>query len=219
MAGSLSDTALARAMPTAGMLLEGGQSPRWSGKGEKSDMSPPRDQYPNPGRRYPAAAPEPAESTRPSFGPGVEAELHRLAPSRVTVLLLGADARELQEVAMALHERSPRARSPFITFACEGLDAAQVELGLFGGPAHEPPAGGAIAHTAAGTLYVAAIDELPLLVQPRFLRFLDQERRIRVVASSPRDLPELVRQGQYRLDLAERLSLVTLALPGRRHSV
>jgi DNA-binding NtrC family response regulator len=149
----------------------------------------------------------------------VEAELYRLAPSRVTVLLVGADARERHAVAVALHERSPRARSPFIAFACEGLDSAQVEQSLFGGPAHEPPSGGAIAHTAAGTLYVAGVDELPLLVQPRFLRFLDQERRARVVASSARDLPDLVRQGQYRLDLAERLSLVTLALPGRGHSV
>jgi DNA-binding NtrC family response regulator len=149
----------------------------------------------------------------------VEAELYRLAPSRVTVLLVGGDARGRHAVAVALHQRSPRAGFPFVAFACEGLGFTEVEQGLFGGPAHEPPSGGAIAHTAAGTLYVARIDELPLLVQPRFLRFLDQDRRARVVASSTRDLRRLVEQGEYRHDLAERLSLVELALPGRRHSV
>lgn len=182
-------------------------------------MSRPKDLYPKDGWRYPGGEPGAPESTRPSFGPSVEAELYRLAPSRVTVLLVGGDARQRHAVAVALHERSPRGGSPFVPFACEGLDFGEVELGLFGGPAYQPPAGGAIALTAAGTLYVASIDALPLLVQPRFLRFLDQDRRARVVASSARDLRGLVQQGEYRLDLAERLSLVELALPGRRHSV
>ena len=182
-------------------------------------MSAPRDQYPNDAWKYPDGKPGAPDSARPSFGPAVEAELHRLAPSRVTVLLVGGDARERHAVAVALHERSPRARSPFIAFACEGLDFDDVERGLFGGPAHEPPSGGAIAHTAAGTLYVASVDALPLLAQPRFLRFLDQDRRARVVASCLRDLTQLVTLGEYRHDLAERLRLVELPLPGRRHSV
>jgi len=182
-------------------------------------MSAPKDQYPTDDRRYPSAQPELPGSLRDTVGPGVEAKLHRLAPSRVTVLLVGGDARERHAVAVALHDRSPRARSPFIAFACDGLDFTEVELGLFGGPAYEPPSGGAIAQTAAGTLYVASVDALPLLVQPRFLRFLDQDRRARVVASSARDLRGLVQQGHYRLDLAERLSLVELALPGRSRPV
>lgn len=206
-------------MPTAGLLLRDVSTPAAKEKETETDMSPPRDQYPNDDRRYPDAEPEPPASARPSFGPAAEAELYRLAPSRVTVLLVGGDARERHAVAVALHERSPRARSPFVAFACEGLDFTQIELGLFGGLAHEPASGGAIARAAAGTLYVASVDALPLLVQPRFLRFLDQDRRARVVASSARDLLRLVEQGEYRLDLAERLSLVELALPGRRHSV
>jgi two-component system, NtrC family, nitrogen regulation response regulator NtrX len=182
-------------------------------------MSRPKDLYPNDGWRYPGGESEPPASARPSFGPGLEAELDRLAPSRVTVLLIGGDARESREVAVALHERSPRARSPFVAFACEGLDFAEVERGLFGGPAYLPLSGGAIAHVAAGTLYLASVDALPLLVQPRFLRFLDQDRQARVVASSARELRGLAELGVYRLDLAQRLSLVELALPGRRHSV
>jgi len=182
-------------------------------------MSNPRDRYPNDGRRYPSGEPEAPESVRPSFEPSLEAELYRLAPSRVTVLLLGGDARERQALAVALHERSPRAHCPFVAFACDGLDVPEVEHGLFGGPEYEPPSGGAIAHTAAGTLYVASVDALPLLVQPRFLRFLERDRRSRVVASSVRDLRGLAELGVYRLDLAERLSLVELTLPDRRHSV
>lgn len=182
-------------------------------------MSARRDQSPNDAWMYPGGEPGAPVSARTSFAPAVEAELHRLAPSRVTVLLVGGDARERHAVAVALHEESPRARSPFVAFACEGLDFEEVERGLFGGPAHEPPSGGAIAHTAAGTLYVASVDALPLLVQPRFLRFLDQDRRARVVASSVRDLMQLVALGEYRHDLAERLRLVELPLPARRQSV
>ena len=96
-------------------------------------MSAPRDQYPNDAWKYPGEEPGVPDSVRPSFGPAVEAELYRLAPSRVTVLLVGGDARERHSVAVALHERSPRARSPFIAFACEGLDFDEVERGLFGG--------------------------------------------------------------------------------------
>jgi two-component system, NtrC family, response regulator AtoC len=179
-------------------------------------MSTPKDQYPNDSWRYPSGEPVAAGPHSPGFGPVFEAELCRLAPSRVTVLLVGGSAGERETVAFALHERSPRAGLPFVAFACTGLDGTELELGLFGGPAHEPSSGGAVARTAAGTLYVASVDALPLLVQPRFLRFLDQDRRARVVASSARDLLELVARGQYRLDLAERLGLVELLLPDRR---
>ena len=76
------------------------------------------------------------------------------------------------------------------------------------------PTPGAIYQAGEGTLYVASIDELPLLVQPRFLRFLDQERKARVIASAEQRLLARVAQGHFRLDLAERLTLVELVLPG-----
>lgn len=100
-----------------------------------------------------------------------------------------------------------------MTFDCTAQGSDAVELLLFGGPAHERPRGGSIHATETGTLYVSAIDELPLLMQPRFLRFLDQEKRVRVVASAGADLAERVRQGQLRPDLGERLTLVQLLLP------
>jgi DNA-binding NtrC family response regulator len=98
-------------------------------------------------------------------------------------------------------------------FECDGADPESIELGLFGGPAYALVAAGAIQRTESGTLYVATVDQLPLLLQPRFLRFLDQERKTRVVAATDADLAALVKRGHLRLDLAERLSLVELVLP------
>lgn len=176
-------------------------------------MSSPPDQYPNDERKYPNDEPEPA---RPSFSTIFEAELYRLAPSKVTVLLVGGSSASKGEVALALHQRSSRAEHPFVGVDCRGLDSNTAELRLFGGPMYAPSIEGAVQRAGEGTLYVAAIEELPLLVQPRFLRFLDQERNARVIASTDASLHTRVQQGHFRLDLAERLTLVQLMLPGNR---
>lgn len=176
-------------------------------------MSSPEDRYPNDERKYPNDEPVPA---RPSFSSVFEAELYRLAPSKVTVLLAGGSSFSKGEVALALHQRSPRAEQPFVRVDCHGLDSDTAELRLFGGPAYAPSLTGAVQETGEGTLYIAAIDQLPLLIQPRFLRFLDQERNARVIASTDVGLLERVAQGHFRLDLAERLLLVELVLPGER---
>jgi DNA-binding NtrC family response regulator len=124
-----------------------------------------------------------------------------------------------EAVARALHERSPRSPQPFVVFECVETDSETVELELFGGPAYAPADTGAIQRTQSGTLYVARIDQLPLLLQPRFLRFLDQERQARVVAATDADLAAAVERGHFRLDLAERLSLVELVLPASLEAV
>jgi len=182
----------------------------------------PNDQpkYPDERQRYPnltgdagvCSEPKPSVAL-PSFEPEFAAVLDRLAPSRITVLLVGKSQRSSRAVAWALHQRSPRAAHPFAAFDCKGRDSENTELALFGGPEYAAVELGAIRAAGAGTLYVSAIDELPLLVQPRFLRFLDQEREVRVVTSTDEDLLTRVEQGQFRLDLAERLSLVELMLP------
>jgi Nif-specific regulatory protein len=176
-------------------------------------MSSPPEQYPSHERKYPNTEPQFAN---PPFQPAFEAELCQLAPSKVTVLLAGGGLSLKSRVALALHERSPRAKQPFVAVDCRGLDSDAVELELFGGPAYAPSHQGAIYRAGEGMLYVAAVDELPLLVQPRFLRFLDQERQARVIVSAEASLLERVRQGHFRLDLAERLTLVELVLPSPR---
>ena len=181
-------------------------------------MTSPKTRYPNATQQEPNA--EPGAPTAPvSAEPAFEPQLDRLAPSRGTVLLVGGTPAVQQAVARALHERSPRRDEPFVVFDCRGLASDAVELGLFGGPAHAPAVLGAIQRTHVGTLYVATIDELPLLTQPRFLRFLDQERHARVVASSATDLALQVEQGHFRFDLADRLSLVELFLSQGPQSV
>jgi len=175
-------------------------------------MTSPKTHYPNATWHYPNAKPE-APIALLGAEPAFEAQLYRLAPSRVTLLLVGGSPTVKQAVAQMLHERSPRREQPFVVFDCRGLASETVELGLFGGPAHAPPASGAIQDADAGTLFVATIDELPLLLQPRFLRFLDQDRNARVIASTDTDLALHVERGHFRFDLAERLGLVELALP------
>lgn len=176
-------------------------------------MSRPEDQYPDDDRKYPDDEPASPET---SIDPTLDEELSRLAPSRATVLLIGGEPTVQLAVARALHERSPRAPLPFVVLDCGGLSADQVELALFGGPVYAHAADGAIQRADAGTLYIATIDELPQLVQPRFLRFLDQDRKARVVASAVGDLLWRVEHGHFRLDLAERLTLVELVLPDAR---
>jgi DNA-binding NtrC family response regulator len=180
-------------------------------------MTTPKSPYPNPQRMYPNTGPHIQTPSGSSLGSGghaaFEAELYRLAPSRVTVLLVGGSTPLKEAVARALHERSPRSPHPFVVFECVETDAETVELELFGGPAYAPAETGAIQRTQSGTLYVARIDQLPLLLQPRFLRFLDQEREARVVAATDADLAAAVEGGLFRLDLAERLTLVELVLP------
>lgn len=179
-------------------------------------MTTPKDQYPKDAPRYPNL--EPAGMV-PAREPGFESELYRLAPSKVTVLLVGGSEDLKRAIAQALHDRSPRASRPFVVFDCGGLDSDAIELRLFGGPAYAPASDGAIQRADTGTLYVATVDELPLLVQPRFLRFLDQDRQARVVASANHELATQVERGHFRLDLAERLSLVELVLPATLESV
>lgn len=144
----------------------------------------------------------------------LQTELRRLAPSRVTVLMVGGTPSLKKDAARALHELSPRAGAPFVCFDCAGHDAEAIELSLFGGPAYRPSQAGAVHAAETGTLYVRRVDELPLLMQPRFLRFLDQEKRVRVVVCSDADLELRVRERQFRADLGERLTLVRLVLQG-----
>src|SRR4051812_44688083 len=144
-----------------------------AGNQEETHMASPKTHYPNAPRQYPNA--EPAPTALVGVEPALEAQLYRLAPSRGTVLLVGGSTGLKHAGALALHERSSRRQQPFVVFDCRGLVPETVELGLFGGPAHAPAATGAVQQADAGTLYVATIEELPLLAQPRFLRFLDQD--------------------------------------------
>lgn len=175
-------------------------------------MSNAKGGSPNDESSSPIQQPDTEATIQSPFDAALEAQIARLAPTRATVLIVGGTLDLQRSAARWLHEHSPRASAPFLAFDCAGIEAVQIELRLFGGPAHAPALDGLVQRVLGGTLYVATIEALPLLLQPRFMHFLDHERHARVVVSTASDLLQLVEQGRFRLDLAERLSLIELLL-------
>jgi Nif-specific regulatory protein len=159
--------------------------------------------------------------------------IHRVAPSKANVLLRGESGTGKELVAKAIHYMSPRAKGAFIKFNCASIPEGLLESELFG---HEK---GAFTGAAAlrkgrfeladgGTIFLDEIGDLPLTLQPKILRVLQEkefervggEKTIRVdvrlVAATSRNLEDLVREGKFREDLYYRLNVVPLYLPALR---
>jgi len=156
-----------------------------------------------------------------------------LAPTDVTVALTGETGTGKDVFAHMIHDMSPRASRPFIVFDCGAVPANLVESELFGhergaftGAHAEHP--GAFERAQGGTLFLDEIGELPLDLQPRLLRALDNhavrrvggtaDRRVdvRIVAATNRDLGALVSAKQFRQDLYFRLAAAIIHLPPLR---
>jgi hypothetical protein len=163
----------------------------------------------------------------------LRAELVAIASSPATVIVTGESGAGKEVVARAVHALSPRAEGPFVAFNCSAVPRDLFEGQLFGyrrgaftGATSDQQ--GVIRAAAGGTLFLDEIGELPLDVQPKLLRLLENsevfplgERRpvrvdVRVVAATHRDLPELVRQGKLREDLYYRLQVLPVSVPPLR---
>jgi two-component system NtrC family response regulator len=157
----------------------------------------------------------------------------RLAPTDVTVTLTGETGTGKDVFAHLVHDLSPRATRPFVVFDCGAVPANLVESELFGhergaftGAHAEHP--GAFERAAGGTLFLDEIGELPLELQPRLLRALDnrlvrrvggtKDRKVdvRIIAATNRDLGALVAAKQFRQDLYFRLAAAVVNLPPLR---
>jgi len=163
----------------------------------------------------------------------VMAQIERVAASESRVCILGETGTGKELVARTLHERSPRRSGPFVTLNCAAVPAELVESELFG---HEKGSftGAAARHAGKfeqaqrGTLFLDEIGDMPLPMQAKLLRVLEQgeiERvggdrpisvDVRVIVATHRNLDELVSQGKFRQDLYHRIYVFPLALPPLR---
>ncbi len=162
--------------------------------------------------------------------------LFRAASTPVSILVLGESGTGKSVAARAVHQRSPRADKAFVTVHCPGLSRELLESELFG---HAKGAftgatrdhWGRVKAADGGTLFLDEIGELPMELQPKLLRLLqDREyervgesntRRadVRIIAATNRDLKRAVEQGTFREDLFYRLNVITVELPPLRRRV
>lgn len=156
-----------------------------------------------------------------------------ISRTEVTVLVVGESGTGKELIARAIHQNSPRGNHPFIAVNCASLPENLAESLLFG---HRKGAftgadgcrAGLIEAAEKGTLFLDEIGELPLVLQAKFLRFLESgevlplgehlARKVpaRVLAATHRDLYAMVKQGQFRQDLYYRLSIVPIEIPPLR---
>ena len=163
----------------------------------------------------------------------VMAQVQRVAATETRVCILGETGTGKELVARTLHEKSPRASGPFVALNCAAVPAELIESELFG---HEKGSftGAAMRHVGKfeqadrGTLFLDEIGDMPVIMQAKLLRVLEEgevERigttkptrvDVRVVVATHRNLEELVRDGKFRQDLFHRIFVFPVLLPPLR---
>ena len=161
------------------------------------------------------------------------AQVERVAASETRVCILGETGTGKELVARTLHEHSSRAGGPFVTVNCAAVPAELIESELFG---HEKGSftGAAARHIGKfeqaqhGTLFLDEIGDMPLAMQAKLLRVLEENEieriggdkptavDVRVIAATHRSLETLVQQGKFRQDLFHRIYVFPLMLPPLR---
>lgn len=159
--------------------------------------------------------------------------VQQVADSRATVLITGESGTGKEVVAKTIHELSPRADNPFVAVSCAALPETLLESELFGYErgaftGADTSRRGRFEVADTGTLFLDEIGEVPVTIQVKLLRVL-QERQIerlgssvpidvdvRLIAATNRDLQKAVREGMFREDLLYRLQVLHIELPPLR---
>ncbi|MDB4991000.1 MAG: Response regulator of zinc sigma-54-dependent two-component system [Myxococcaceae bacterium] len=157
----------------------------------------------------------------------------QVAPTRATVLISGESGTGKELIAAAIHQNSPRAQAPFVRLNCAALAESLLESELFG---HERGAftgamtrrEGRFKQAHGGTLFLDEVSEIPLPIQVKLLRFLQEKTfervggnetihvDVRIVAATNRELRERMQDGSFREDLYYRLNVVQVDVPPLR---
>lgn len=157
-----------------------------------------------------------------------------VAPSSTSVLILGESGTGKERIAQSLHELSARSAHPFVKVNCAALPVNLIESILFG---HEKGAftdavsrtTGKFEQAEKGTIFLDEVGELPIGVQVKLLRVLQEKEferiggkqtlraDVRIVAATNRDLEKEVGEGRFRLDLYYRLNVFPIHMPALRH--
>lgn len=171
-----------------------------------------------------------------SKNPGLQRQidvLFRAADTQASILILGESGTGKSMIARAIHEQSPFRDKPFVTVSCPSLSRELLESDLFGhvkgsftGAMRDT--WGKVKAAEGGTLFLDEIGELPLEIQPKLLRLL-QEREyerlgettprkanVRVIAATNRDLKQWSSEGRFREDLFYRLNVISATMPPLR---
>lgn len=162
--------------------------------------------------------------------------LFRAAPTQAAILLLGENGTGKSVLVREVHRRSNCKEGPFVTVNCPSLSRELLESELFGhvkgaftGAVRDT--WGKVASAESGTLFLDEIGELPLEIQPKLLRLLQErqyervgENKIRtantrIIAATNKDLKECVRKGTFREDLYYRLDVISVIVPPLRDRV
>jgi sigma-54 dependent transcriptional regulator, acetoin dehydrogenase operon transcriptional activator AcoR len=158
----------------------------------------------------------------------------RIADSAIAVLIVGPSGSGKEVFARAMHLASKRARQAFVAINCAAIPETLIESELFGHVAgaftgaRREGMRGRITQSSGGTLFLDEIGDMPLLMQTRLLRVLEEQEvtplgsetaikvNLRVICASHRNLREMLARGEFREDLYYRLNGITLELPPLR---